>query len=214
MKKKKFLPLFALLIVCLLCVPSQAACKARPVFQSRVCYRYTPVRPAAPASDETSETPPSIPAPVTPEPETAPSAPLSKTPETAPSVPDASASSYESEVVRLVNDIRARYGLNPLTEDGELIRIARLKSRDMRENGYFSHTSPTYGTPFDMLKSFGVSYRAAGENIAYGYRTPAAVVEGWMNSEGHRANILNAAYTRIGVGYGSDGNYWTQLFFG
>ena len=84
----------------------------------------------------------------------------------------------------------------------------------MVDQNYFSHTSPTYGTPFQMLTSFGVSYRTAGENIAYGQRTPREVVTAWMNSPGHRANILNASYTQIGVGYVASGNYWTQLFIG
>ena len=122
--------------------------------------------------------------------------------------------SYENEVIRLVNEIRGAYGLNPLTANWELSRIARYKSEDMSNNRYFSHTSPTYGTPFQMIKAFGLSYRTAGETIAYGYRTPAAVVDGWMNSSGHRANILNASYTQIGVGYCASGNYWTQMFIG
>ena len=121
---------------------------------------------------------------------------------------------YENEVIRLVNEIRAEYGLKPLTANWELSRIARYKSEDMSNNRYFSHTSPTYGTPFQMIKAFGLSYRSAGENIAYGYGTPAAVVNGWMNSSGHRANILNASYTQIGVGYCANGNYWTQMFIG
>ncbi|MBR0281178.1 MAG: hypothetical protein IJQ81_06260 [Oscillibacter sp.] len=123
-------------------------------------------------------------------------------------------SAYELEVVRLVNVERAKYGLSALSADGELSRIARYKSQDMRDKGYFSHESPTYGSPFQMLKSFGVSYRSAGENIAYGYATPEKVVNAWMNSEGHRANILNASYTRLGVGYVASGDYWTQLFVG
>ena len=122
--------------------------------------------------------------------------------------------SYENEVIRLVNEIRAENGLKPLTANWELSRIARYKSEDMSDNRYFSHTSPTYGTPFQMIKAFGLSYRSAGENIAYGYGTPAAVVNGWMNSSGHRANILNASYTQIGVGYCASGNYWTQMFIG
>ena len=84
----------------------------------------------------------------------------------------------------------------------------------MLNKGYFSHTSPTYGTPFQMIKAFGLSFRTAGENIARGYSTPQAVVNGWMNSSGHRANILNASYTQIGVGYVAQGNYWTQMFIG
>jgi len=127
---------------------------------------------------------------------------------------ESTVSSYESEVIRLVNEIRQKNGLRPLTANWELSRVARYKSQDMRDNGYFSHNSPTYGTPFQMLSAFGLSYRTAGENIAKGYASPQAVVNGWMNSSGHRANILNASYTQIGVGYVSGGNYWTQLFIG
>ena len=127
---------------------------------------------------------------------------------------DAAVASFEKEVVRLVNEQRAQYGLQPLRENWELSRVARFKSRDMADNRYFSHTSPTYGTPFQMIRAFGLSFRTAGENIAYGQRTPQAVVNAWMNSSGHRANILNAAYTQIGVGYVADGNYWTQMFIG
>lgn len=121
---------------------------------------------------------------------------------------------YEAEVIRLVNEIRVEYGLGTLTTNWQLSRVARYKSQDMHDNHYFSHTSPTYGTPFQMIKNFNISYRTAGENIAKGYRTPQAVVDGWMNSEGHRANILNASFTQIGVGYVADGNYWTQMFIG
>ena len=127
---------------------------------------------------------------------------------------DGGVTAFESEVVRLVNEIRVQYGLKPLTENWELSRVARYKSQDMADNGYFSHTSPTYGSPFQMMKAFGLSYRAAGENIAYGQRSPQAVVDAWMNSSGHRANILNASYTQIGVGYVAQGNYWTQMFLG
>lgn len=127
---------------------------------------------------------------------------------------DSKVTSFESEVIRLVNNIRQQNGLKALTENWELSRVARYKSQDMLDNRYFSHTSPTYGTPFQMIKAFGLSYRAAGENIAMGYSTPQAVVNGWMNSSGHRANILNASYTQIGVGYVAQGNYWTQMFIG
>lgn len=121
---------------------------------------------------------------------------------------------YEAEVVRLVNEVRAENGLKALSANWELSRVARYKSEDMSTNRYFSHTSPTYGTPFQMMRAFGLSYRSAGENIAYGQRTPAAVVDAWMNSSGHRANILSASYTQIGVGYCASGNYWTQMFIG
>ena len=121
---------------------------------------------------------------------------------------------FENEVIRLVNDQRTKNGLKALTANWELSRVARYKSQDMVENRYFSHTSPTYGTPFQMIKAFGLTYRTAGENIAYGQRTPQDVVNAWMNSSGHRANILNASYTQIGVGYVSSGHYWTQMFIG
>ena len=123
-------------------------------------------------------------------------------------------SAYEAEVIRLVNEIRRQNGLGELTASAELSHVARLKSQDMHDKGYFDHTSPTYGSAFDMLRSFGISYRTAGENIAYGYSTTQAVVDAWMNSSGHRANILNASYTQIGVGHVQDGNYCTQIFVG
>ena len=121
---------------------------------------------------------------------------------------------YEQEVVRLVNAQRAQNGLKPLAENWELSRVARYKSADMASRRYFSHESPTYGSPSQMMRSFGISFRSAGENIAYGQRTPAAVVNAWMNSSGHRANILSSSYTQIGVGYHEAGNYWTQMFIG
>ncbi len=127
---------------------------------------------------------------------------------------DTKADSFESEVIRLVNEIRLKNGLKELKVNWELSRVARYKSQDMHDKKYFSHTSPTYGSPFDMMKSFGISYRAAGENIAMGQRTPQQVVDAWMNSSGHRANILNASYTQIGVGFVADGYYWTQMFIG
>ena len=121
-----------------------------------------------------------------------------------------SVSSLERQVVALVNQERAAYGLSPLTLSADLSDGARLKSQDMRDNRYFDHNSPTYGTPFEMMGSLGITYRAAAENIAMGYRTAEAVVDGWMNSPGHRANILSDKYTEIGVGH-VDG-YWTQWF--
>ena len=127
---------------------------------------------------------------------------------------DSKVASFEAEVIRLVNEIRAENGLHPLTANWELSRVARYKSQDMLDKGYFAHNSPTYGTPFQMIKAFGLSFRTAGENIAKGYATPQAVVNGWMNSSGHRANILNSSYKQIGVGYVAKGNYWTQMFIG
>ena len=122
--------------------------------------------------------------------------------------------SEAQEILRLVNEQRAKNGLAPLTLSDRLCELATLKAEDMAENHYFDHTSPTYGTPFEMLKQFGVSYRSAGENIAAGQSTPEEVMNAWMNSSGHRANILSADYTELGVGVavGQHGLYWVQLF--
>ncbi|WP_430789784.1 CAP domain-containing protein [Virgibacillus flavescens] len=119
---------------------------------------------------------------------------------------------FETKVIELTNTERKNAGLSGLKEDASLSRVAELKSRDMVNNNYFSHTSPTYGSPFDMMSEFGVSYNAAGENIAHGQQTPEQVVNAWMGSEGHRANILNSDFTHIGVGYIKNGDYWTQMF--
>ncbi|MDU1321817.1 CAP domain-containing protein [Clostridium sporogenes] len=129
--------------------------------------------------------------------------------------PDSSVAALEKEVVTLVNAERAKAGLPALKANTELSNVARLKSQDMIDKKYFSHTSPTYGSPFDMMKKFGIKYSAAGENIASGYPTAKAVVDGWMNSPGHRANILSKSFTEIGVGLAKSSNgtcYWTQMF--
>lgn len=126
-----------------------------------------------------------------------------------------SVKSFEAQVIQLTNTERAKQGLSPLHANWELSRMARYKSQDMMNKDYFDHNSPTYGSPFDMMKEFGISFSYAGENIAAGQTTPAQVVNGWMNSPGHRANILNPNYTQIGVGFakgGSYGYYWTQEF--
>lgn len=123
--------------------------------------------------------------------------------------------SYEQQVVDLVNKERAAAGLSALTVNTKLANVAETKAADLRDENYFSHTSPIYGSPFDMMKQFGISYTAAGENIAKGQRTPEEVMNGWMNSQGHRENILNANFTEIGVGYVTDSNgtgYWVQEF--
>ncbi|MDP5275962.1 CAP domain-containing protein [Chengkuizengella axinellae] len=121
---------------------------------------------------------------------------------------------FEQQVVDLTNAERAKYGLAPLEVDLELSEVAEAKSADMQSRGYFDHNSPTYGSPFDMMTSFGISYTSAAENIAYGQQTPEEVVNAWMNSEGHRKNILSSSYTHIGVGYVEEGDYWTQMFIG
>ena len=123
-----------------------------------------------------------------------------------------SVSQFEQQVITLTNAERAKEGLPALQADTTLMKSARAKSDDMAKNNYFSHTSPTYGSPFDQMKSLGISYKSAGENIAQGQKTPQEVVQAWMESPGHRENIMNASYTHIGVGYSSNGNYWTQQF--
>ncbi|MHA6252662.1 CAP domain-containing protein [Oceanobacillus sp. CAU 1775] len=126
--------------------------------------------------------------------------------------PSNALSQFEQQVVDLTNQERAKAGLKPLQADTSLSGVAREKSRDMAVNNYFAHQSPTYGSPFDMMKKYGISYNAAGENIAKGQTSPQQVVTAWMNSAGHRANILNGNFTHIGVGYVSQGNHWTQMF--
>lgn len=127
-----------------------------------------------------------------------------------------SLSSDEQEVFNLINQQRANNGLADLKIDNEVQRVARIKAQDMVTNNYFSHTSPTYGSPFDMLKSFKISYKTAGENIA-GNSSNSAAVNAWMNSPGHKANILNSSfnYTGIGVVTGSKyGKIYVQMFIG
>ncbi|WP_317367532.1 CAP domain-containing protein [uncultured Tyzzerella sp.] len=118
----------------------------------------------------------------------------------------------ELRVVELVNEERAKNGLNKLSVDDKLMDLAREKSRDMKDNEYFSHTSPTYGSAFDMINQKGITYTIAGENIAKGQKTAEEVVLDWLNSKGHRENILNPSFTKIGVGL--SGNLWTQMFIG
>lgn len=130
---------------------------------------------------------------------------------------DESFSAYQKEVVDLVNVERSKQGISPLTLDAQVSSVATKKSQDMIDNNYFDHNSPTYGSPFDMMKKFGISYKTAGENIAMGQKTPKEVVNAWMNSEGHRKNILNSKFTKIGVGVAKNSKgqiYWTQMFIG
>ena len=128
---------------------------------------------------------------------------------------DSLVSAFEKDVVYYTNIEREKQGLTPLRLDTHVSRVARLKSEDLRDQAYFAHESPTYGSPFDMMESFGIDYRMAGENIAAGQTTPEEVVRAWMNSTGHRENILTPEYTHIGVGYvygGDYRHYWTQMF--
>jgi len=124
--------------------------------------------------------------------------------------------SDEKEVFDLINKQRTQNGLSPLKENSELQRIARIKAQDMVNNNYFSHTSPIYGSPFDMMKSFKISYNTAGENIA-GNSSNSSAVTAWMNSPGHRANILNGSFNQTGIGVVKGSKYgkiYVQMFIG
>ncbi|MCM3440918.1 CAP domain-containing protein [Metabacillus halosaccharovorans] len=123
-------------------------------------------------------------------------------------------SQVAQQVIDLTNAERKKNGLPALKADTQLSGVAQKKSEDMQQNNYFSHTSPTYGSPFDMMRDFGVTYKTAGENIAQGQRSAQEVVQAWMNSEGHRKNILSKDFTHIGIGYDSNGHHWTQMFIG
>lgn len=200
MKRKIITLLTALVVFACAAIPVSAAGFSESFCGTRLwCWIPSCVQPSCPS--ETPDTPAQPDIPETPE-----------QPDDPGSVPGVLA--YEQEVVRLVNAERASYGLPALSIRAGLCQYARVKSQDMHDSGYFSHTSPNYGSPFDMMKSFGITYSHAGENIAMGYSTPEAVVSAWMNSEGHRANILSASYTELGVGYAADGGYWTQWFVG
>lgn len=126
------------------------------------------------------------------------------------------ATAEEQELLKLINEQRAAYGLSALKFDSELQRVAKIKAEDLVNNNYFSHNSPTYGSPFDMMKSFGITYKAAGENIA-GNSTLKGAVNAWMNSQGHRDNILSNAYNYTGIGIVESpvyGKILVQMFIG
>lgn len=128
----------------------------------------------------------------------------------------ASLSTDEQEVFNLINKQRTSNGLAELKIDEEVQRVARIKAQDMVDSNYFAHESPTYGTPFDMLKSFKISYKTAGENIA-GNSSNSAAVTAWMNSSGHKANILSSNYNYTGIGVVSSSKYgkvYVQMFIG
>ncbi|MCL2351814.1 MAG: CAP domain-containing protein [Firmicutes bacterium] len=137
--------------------------------------------------------------------------------EASPAAETAPASGFEQEVLRLVNKERAKAGVAELAWSDALAGAARAKARDMSENNYFSHQSSVLGSPFDIMKAHGVTYKTAGENIAKGQKTAIAVMTAWMASSAHRNNILNPRFTEIGVGYSASTGgttYWTQQFIG
>ena len=170
-------------------------------------------KPPAPTTKPTTPAPTAKPT-TTPKPTAKPTpAPTAKPTTTpAPTTTAPAASTVQQQIVTLVNQERAKVGLPALQMDALLNKVATEKARDMDVNNYFSHTSPTYGSPFDMMRSFGVKYSYAGENIASGQPTAARVMSDWMNSPGHRANIVNKNFTKIGVGYVN--GEWVQMFIG
>ena len=151
-----------------------------------------------------------------PQTEAAPKPPISDVePELEPAPPQVSAlNEWEQELWDLVNKERTTRGLKALEVDADLVNVARLKSQDMVDYNYFAHQSPTYGSPFDMMRSFGINYRMAGENLAAALSV-ASAHQALMNSPGHRANILNPDYTHVGVGIVAGHTYpmiVTQMF--
>lgn len=120
----------------------------------------------------------------------------------------------EQTAVNLMNQDRIANGLAALPVDAELSRLARIKSQDMRDNRYFAHTSPTYGSASDMLKQFGYAFNGVGENIAH-HATVSKAQAAFMSSTGHRRNILGSQWSKVGIGVSYDANgyvYVTQLF--
>lgn len=132
-----------------------------------------------------------------------------------PEAPDTLAA-YQGEILRLVNAERTKAGVAPLTLNATLCAAAQLRARELPTQ--FAHTRPDGTQCFTVLDQVGQRYRTAGENIAAGQTSPAQVMSDWMNSPGHRRNILDASFTQLGVGYlqtdSGYGEYWVQLFIG
>jgi uncharacterized YkwD family protein len=122
----------------------------------------------------------------------------------------------EVELFFLTNAERIKFGVKPLILDIDNSKVARVKSKDLHDNKYFEHNSPKLGTPFEMLKNYGISYKTAGENLAAGYKTVGEVTKGWMNSPGHKENLLREKFERVGFGFYEGPNeykrYYTQIF--
>ncbi|MGZ0049469.1 CAP domain-containing protein [Brevibacillus gelatini] len=209
--------------------PSASAAANCPVpatgTQYQFQYQWIPYMgqlPFAPNAQQQQPVSPVNPAPVQKQPvqkqaQPTPQAPAKPAQNVTPTVPanqtgQVQAGDFAKQVADLVNQERAKAGLAPVTMDAALSKVALAKAADMANNNYFDHNSPTYGSPFDMMKQFGISFMTAGENIAMGQRTPQEVMTQWMNSEGHRKNIMNPAFTKIGVGYTN--GYWVQEFIG
>lgn len=172
-------------------------------------------KPEAPEEPEEPEESPEVPKPEAPE---APETP--ETPEESPEAPEQSPSedetenkTFEEQVAELVNVERGKEGLAPLTMDKKIEAAAAVRAKEIQKS--FSHTRPNGSGFSTALKEAGATYKSAGENIAWGQKTPEEVVKAWMNSPGHRANIMNKKYSRIGVSHAKNAqgtSYWAQLF--
>ena len=204
MKRKIFPIIAAITLMAASVIPASAATRnCRPCLPfCHPCGIFCPIE--CPEEDQT----PSV--PEIPDTDQKPSEPETEQKPETPEIENSAMSQLERDATRLVNVQRTKNGMKPLTVSEELSVKARVKSTDMLKNNYFSHNSPTYGSPFLMMKTLGIEYRSAAENIAMGYRTAEAVVNAWMNSPSHRANILSSNYTSMGIGH-VDG-YWTQWF--
>ncbi|OUQ85703.1 hypothetical protein B5G50_25695 [Brevibacillus brevis] len=193
----------------------QAVQLTQPVKQGQA----TPVQQPCPYQPGSFQQAPVQQAPVQQTPaqpvQTAPAQPTNNVTEPAAPVnqaDQAKTGDFAKQVADLVNQERAKAGLKPVQMDATLSKVALAKAQDMSANNYFDHNSPTYGSPFDMMKQYGIQYSTAGENIAMGQQSPQEVMQQWMNSEGHRQNIMNPDFTKIGVGFTN--GYWVQEFIG
>lgn len=216
MKRKIFTIVLSAAVIAATVLPVTASAAGRSFCcPNWCCHIQCPEIPETPDIPEVPDVPVVPDAPEVPDVPVVPDVPekpdVPETPET-PDIDNSAITQLELEAMKLVNEERASNGLDPLTISQELTVKSRIKSQDMKEQGYFSHNSPTYGSPFEMMKKLGITYRSAGENIAMGYRTAEAVVNAWMNSPSHRENILSTRYTAMGIGH-TDG-YWTQWFIG
>ncbi len=184
----------------------------------------TPIsKPSAPVSQPTQE----VQVPVT-NPVSSPTTAPTTAPTVAPTLATADSSqdivsqanalsaaniAYYSEILELVNNIRAEAGVSPLTLDTTLCQAATVRAIEMDNTGVFSHTRPDGTDCWSVFKLYGITYRTCGENIAMGQRTPAQVVESWRNSPGHYANMVKAGFGKLGVGMSNSNRiYWVQMF--
>ncbi|GGX05169.1 hypothetical protein GCM10010297_28440 [Streptomyces malachitofuscus] len=173
--------------------------------------------PEAPAAKPTTAAPKpttAAPKPTTAAPEPTTAAPEPSASVSSPAAPTggAQASGAVARVVELVNAERGKAGCSPVKVNATLTEAAQNHSEDMAASGTMSHTGSDGSSPGDRITRAGYSWSTYGENVAYGYSTPEQVMQGWMTSPGHKANILNCAFKEIGVGLAQPGSYWTQDF--